>query len=93
MNRELEDRGIDLPKFATKAWKMKMLDDLTHEEETKELLSIAEAVRCRITCHSLGPKDVWHSYNEASFSSKTGIIDCEATGRTTDRILSLYRPG
>lgn len=48
LNRELEDRGIDLPKFATKAWKMKMLDDLTHEEETKELLSIAEAVRCTI---------------------------------------------
>lgn len=72
LNQELEDRGIDVPKFASKAWKMRMLDDLTHEvsqaarpghappaaagrlrpcvpccmqEETKELLSIAEAVR------------------------------------------------
>lgn len=31
LNQELEDRGIDVPKFASKAWKMRMLDDLTHE--------------------------------------------------------------
>jgi hypothetical protein len=43
---ELMVRGIDVPKFATKAWKVKALDDITHEEEVHEAMAIAEAVRC-----------------------------------------------
>jgi hypothetical protein len=47
LNEELANRGIEVPKLATRAWKIKTLDDLTHEEEVKEAMSIAEAIRWR----------------------------------------------
>jgi len=45
LDLELNDRGVDVPKFATRAWKIKTLDDITHDEEVKEAMSIAEALR------------------------------------------------
>jgi len=45
--KELLDRGIALPKFATKAQLMRMLEHVLDEEEEKERLALAEADRWR----------------------------------------------
>jgi hypothetical protein len=53
VRRELEDRGVDCPTFATRSSLLKILRPMIADEEEKERRAVAEALRYRHFMHHI----------------------------------------